>query len=85
MLDRGVENAQHTNPAGSGRSDWIGFVTASAASAQAYPSRPIRIIVPFLAGGTVDIVARQIGQQLSPCLGNRWSSTIGRAAAPPSP
>ena len=47
----------------------LGFVTASAASAQAYPSRPIRIIVPFLAGGTVDIVARQIGQQLSVLLG----------------
>jgi tripartite-type tricarboxylate transporter receptor subunit TctC len=47
----------------------LGFVTASAASAQAYPSRPIRLIVPFLAGGTVDIVARQIGQQLSALLG----------------
>jgi tripartite-type tricarboxylate transporter receptor subunit TctC len=47
----------------------LGFVTASAASAQSYPSRPIRIIVPFLAGGTVDIVARQIGQQLSALLG----------------
>jgi len=47
----------------------LGFVTASAASAQAYPSRPIRLIVPCLAGGTVDIVARQIGQQLSALLG----------------
>jgi tripartite-type tricarboxylate transporter receptor subunit TctC len=47
----------------------VGFVTASAASAQGYPSRPIKIIVPFLAGGTVDIVARQIGQQLSVLLG----------------
>jgi tripartite-type tricarboxylate transporter receptor subunit TctC len=47
----------------------LGFVTAGAASAQAYPSRPIRLIVPFLAGGTVDIVARQIGQQLSAVLG----------------
>jgi len=32
-------------------------------------TRPIKIIVPFLAGGTVDIVARQIGQQLSALLG----------------
>src|ERR1700704_4826098 len=47
----------------------LGSVTASAASAQAYPTRPIKIIVPFLAGGTVDIVARQIGQQLSGLLG----------------
>ena len=47
----------------------LGSVTASSALAQAYPSRPIKIIVPFLAGGTVDIVARQIGQQLSALLG----------------
>lgn len=47
----------------------LAFVTAGAASAEAYPSRPIRIIVPFLAGGTVDIVARQIGHQLSALLG----------------
>src|SRR5262245_23588906 len=47
----------------------IGLGSAGAASAQTYPSRPIRIIVPFLAGGTVDIVARQIGQQLSTLLG----------------
>jgi tripartite-type tricarboxylate transporter receptor subunit TctC len=47
----------------------LGFVTASAACAQVYPNRPIKIIVPFLAGGTVDIVARQIGQQLSALLG----------------
>ncbi len=47
----------------------LGSVAPVAASAQAYPSRPIKIIVPFLAGGTVDIVARQIGQQLSTLLG----------------
>jgi tripartite-type tricarboxylate transporter receptor subunit TctC len=47
----------------------IGLGSAGAAFAQSYPSRPIRIIVPFLAGGTVDIVARQIGQQLSALLG----------------
>jgi tripartite-type tricarboxylate transporter receptor subunit TctC len=46
-----------------------GAAAAGGASAQTYPSRPIKIIVPFLAGGTVDIVARQIGQQLSPLLG----------------
>src|SRR5215471_9066840 len=47
----------------------LGSVTSSTALAQAYPSRPIKIIVPFLAGGAVDIVARQIGQQLSALLG----------------
>jgi tripartite-type tricarboxylate transporter receptor subunit TctC len=37
--------------------------------AQAYPARPVRIIVTFLAGGTNDIVARLIGQWLSERLG----------------
>ncbi len=37
--------------------------------AQAYPSRPVRIIVGFPAGGAVDITARLIGQWLSERLG----------------
>jgi tripartite-type tricarboxylate transporter receptor subunit TctC len=39
-------------------------VTATA-TAQDYPSRPVRIIVPFGAGGTADIFGRQLGQHLS--------------------
>jgi tripartite-type tricarboxylate transporter receptor subunit TctC len=38
---------------------------ASAALPQNYPSRPIRMIVPFPAGGTADLLARQIGQTMS--------------------
>jgi tripartite-type tricarboxylate transporter receptor subunit TctC len=39
------------------------------AYAQAYPSKPIRIIVGYSPGGAVDIIARALGQQLSAALG----------------
>ncbi len=39
------------------------------ATAQAYPSRPVRLLVGFPAGGTTDIAARLIGQWLSERLG----------------
>jgi len=43
-----------------------GFVPAQA---QSYPTKPIKIIVPYPAGGTSDILARSIGQKLSESLG----------------
>jgi tripartite-type tricarboxylate transporter receptor subunit TctC len=39
------------------------------ARAQAYPTRPVRIIVGFPAGGDTDIIARLIGQWLNERLG----------------
>ena len=42
--------------------------TSSALMAQDYPSRPVKIIVPFGAGGPADVYARQIGQHLSDTL-----------------
>ena len=41
----------------------------SAAPAQAYPAKPIRVIVPFGAGGPADIYARYLGQQIQGTLG----------------
>src|SRR5213083_3702825 len=38
---------------------------AGDAVAQNYPSKPIRIIVPFVAGGAVDALARMLGAKLS--------------------
>jgi tripartite-type tricarboxylate transporter receptor subunit TctC len=42
------------------------------ARAQAYPSRPVRIIVGFTAGGNFDLTARLIGQWLSQRLGQQF-------------
>ena len=39
------------------------------AFAQAWPARPISLIVPFPAGGTTDVLARAVGQELSKSLG----------------
>src|SRR5262249_46612525 len=43
------------------------LVTATAASA--FPDRPIKVVVPFTAGGAVDVVARILGPKLGELLG----------------
>jgi len=45
------------------------FLFSGAVHAQSYPSKPIRLIVPYAAGGTSDILARQIGPKLTEAWG----------------
>jgi len=39
------------------------------ASAQAFPEKPVRIVVPFSAGGATDVITRLVGNAMSPLLG----------------
>ena len=47
---------------------WMVIGGVGSACAQSYPERPVRMVVPFPAGGTVDAVARGIAQKLAEAL-----------------
>ncbi|MSQ20658.1 MAG: tripartite tricarboxylate transporter substrate binding protein [Betaproteobacteria bacterium] len=47
------------------------LVTPIGGQAQSYPVRPVRIIVPFLPGGAVDMIARVLAQRLTEQLGQQ--------------
>lgn len=50
----------------------LGMVAALPASAQSYPTKPVRIIVPFPPGGATDALARLMADKL----GQRWQQTV---------
>ena len=47
----------------------LALLAAGSVSAQTWPSGPIRLVVPFPPGGSVDMVARAVGKRLSDALG----------------
>lgn len=46
-----------------------GMAPATAAAAEAWPTRPIKLVVPFSAAGTADLLARLVADRLGPVLG----------------
>ena len=51
---------------------FIGLLLAGFVAAQAYPNRPVRVVIPYPPGGPTDIVARVLFQQVSEATGQQF-------------
>src|SRR3954447_25445232 len=49
----------------------LGWVCAALAQAQSYPSKPLRMVVPYTAGGPADLLVRALGQKLTDAWGQQ--------------
>ena len=47
-------------------------LVATPSSAQSYPSRPVKLVVPYVPGGGVDFVGRLVAQKLT----DAWGSSV---------
>jgi len=51
----------------------VSITGVSSVGAQSYPTKPIRLIIPFAPGGSNDIVGRVYAAQLTERLGMKWA------------
>jgi len=67
----------------------LGLITVTGAQAQAWPAKPVTLLVPFPPGGSTDMIARTIGSKLQDKLGSSFivqnqagaGGTVGASAA----
>jgi len=72
IIDRGVMRAAAVLAVGTAFGHPFAAGAQTASSGQAYPTKPVRVIVAFAAGGFADYMGRSIGQKLSDRLGQQF-------------